>query len=129
MQAALQKHVDGAISKTINFPQDATHAEVGKAYELAIDLGCKGLTINRMGSRQDQVLRRDERARHLEGAEDFLEAVLQQFGSLEAFCDEVVHGEEVLRCPKCGAPLTQDSQRPSITRPECGTIDRSHKEA
>lgn len=128
MQAALQEHVDGAISKTINFPQDAKHAEVGKAYELAVDLGCKGLTIYRMGSRQEQVLRRDERPRHLEGAEDFLEAVSQQFGSLETFCDEVVHGEEVLRCPKCGAPLTQDGQRASTACPECGTIDRSHKQ-
>ncbi|MDD3857664.1 MAG: adenosylcobalamin-dependent ribonucleoside-diphosphate reductase [Methanoculleus sp.] len=55
MQAAFQKHVDNAVSKTVNLPEGATVDEIARVFSLAHDLGCKGTTVYRYRSRPDQI--------------------------------------------------------------------------
>jgi ribonucleoside-diphosphate reductase alpha chain len=52
MQATIQKHIDTAISSTVNLPQEITPEEVEKIYLLAWRMGCKGITVYREGSRE-----------------------------------------------------------------------------
>jgi len=75
MQAAFQRHCDSSISKTINFPHEATVEDVREIYQLAIDTGVKGVTVYRDGCRdvQPMALKGSQRR---EGAEEKAAAVV-----------------------------------------------------
>jgi Ribonucleotide reductase, alpha subunit len=67
MQAAFQKFTNSAVSKTVNFPHEATPEDVAKVYMLAYQVGLKGITIYRDRSRESQVLTIGEEVKVAEG--------------------------------------------------------------
>jgi ribonucleoside-diphosphate reductase alpha chain len=100
MQAAMQAFVDNSLSKTINFPETATVEEVAKAYMLAWELGCKGITVYVTGSRQKVVLETKATSR----AKDEIHASLQP--------TEPVDETSVHQPATTQLPIWQDKKKP-----------------
>jgi len=91
VQCACQEGVDSAISKTCNFPNDATAEEMEEVYRYIYDHGGKGVTVYRDGTRSKQVLttraKNTEFADESEAAEAIVEQIGEVFGGIEAFLD------------------------------------------
>ena len=90
MQAAFQKYTDNAVSKTVNLPQDATIDDVKKVYDLAYALSCKGVTIYRDGSKENQVLSFTDKEKQPQGR--FMTAVEERPETLLGFTTKVTTG-------------------------------------
>jgi ribonucleoside-diphosphate reductase alpha chain len=90
MQAAFQEFTDNAVSKTVNLPHDATVADVRKVYNLAYELGCKGVTIYRDGSKDNQVLSFSRQPEASEGFHPL--SIKDRPETLEGFTTKIVTG-------------------------------------
>ena len=91
VQCACQEGVDSAISKTCNFPNDASATDMDEVYRYIYDHGGKGVTVYRDGTRSKQVLttraQNAEFADETEAAAAIVEQIREVFGGVEAFLD------------------------------------------
>jgi len=116
MQAAFQEYCDSGISKTLNMPNDASVEEVKEAFMLALDLGIKGTTVYRDGSREEQVVK--------ENVDSYKEETLEEVGANELVQHLVdqrnlsVKAEHTLRKELGVKPDPDNTER---TCDECGS--------
>lgn len=91
MQAVFQKYTDNAVSKTVNLPHEATEADISFIYDQAFKLKCKGVTIYRDGSKDNQVLSVSKKSKSVE-EDDFLLAGRERPKTLEGFTERIKTG-------------------------------------
>ena len=120
MQAAFQKHTDNAVSKTVNLPHDATVEDVRRVYDLAHDLGCKGVTIYRDGSKNQQVLSFNKKEKQENPAEAPVTDVRQRPQTLEGFTTRIKTGMGQLYCT-----VTEHDEKPFEVFATIGKSGRS----
>ncbi len=122
--ASFQKWVDSSISKTNNFPANATIEDMRESYILAYKLGCKDVTVFRDTSIKDQVLVAPKTKGEKEGIK--VEVVTEienaikesESGLVFANGEEVKEPKKMRNCPECGTELEQ--KEGCLTCPGCG---------